>query len=323
MVTTLHNVPGANTPLVDREDERAILRDLARRADLGDGQLILLGGEAGIGKTTLALAVPTLAPPGVRMLIGRSYDLMETPPYGPWRDCFRHWPEGVGIPPAPLRMQGDEPETQDALFAQVQSAVTAIARSRLLILILDDLQWADPASLDLFRHLAHDLAGRRILIIGTYRNDELTDAHPLKALLPRLMRESPTTRLTLPRLLPANVTEMVTARFGTGRQIDALSRSVYRTTAGNPLFVWEMCRALVSAHAVRRTASIRRRSLRHPRHSRSWWRRASPASIRPQNGCWKWRRLSVKPSPSRSSARSSINRKRTSWRDWSRRQRHT
>jgi DNA-binding NarL/FixJ family response regulator/tetratricopeptide (TPR) repeat protein len=254
MVTTLHNVPDASTPLVDREDERAILRELARRADTGDGQLVLLGGEAGIGKTTLALAVPTLAPPGARLLIGHSYDLMETPPYGPWRDCFRHWPEGVGIPPAPLRMQGDEPQTQEALFAQVHSAVTALARSRLLILVLDDLQWADPASLDLFRHLAHDLAGRRILMIGTYRNDELTDAHPLKALLPRLMREMPTTRLTLPRLLPTNVTEMVTARFGAGRQIDALSRSVYQTTAGNPLFVWEMCRALVSAHAVRRTA---------------------------------------------------------------------
>lgn len=255
MVTTLHNVPDASTPLVDREDERAILRDLARRADTGDGQLVLLGGEAGIGKTTLALAVPTLAPRGARMLIGRNYDLMETPPYGPWRDCFRHWPEGAGIPAAPLQMQGDEPQTQDALFAQVQSAVTAIARSRLLVLILDDLQWADPASLDLFRHLAHDLAGRRIMIIGTFRNDELADTHPLKALLPRLMRESPTTRLTLSRLLPANVTEMVTARFGVGRQIDALSRSVYRTTAGNPLFVREMCHALVSARAVQRTAN--------------------------------------------------------------------
>jgi DNA-binding NarL/FixJ family response regulator len=254
MVTTPHNVPDANTPLVDREDERAILRDLARRADAGDGQLVLLGGEAGIGKTTLALAAPTLAPSGARVLIGRNYDLMETPPYGVWRDCFRHWPEGIGILPAPLSMHGDEPPTQDALFAQVQSAVAAIARSRLLVLVLDDLQWADPASLDLFRHLAHDLAGRRILMIGTYRNDDLTDAHPLKALLPRLMREMPTTRLTLPRLLPANVTEMVTAQFGTGRQIDALSRSVYRTTAGNPLFVWEMCRALVSARAVRRTA---------------------------------------------------------------------
>ena len=90
-------------------------------------------------------------------------------------------------------------------------------------------------------------------MIGTYRNDELTDAHPLKALLPRLMREAPTTRLMLPRLLPANVTEMVTAQFGAGQRVQALSRSVYETTAGNPLFVREMCRALVSAHAVRRT----------------------------------------------------------------------
>lgn len=252
-MTTSHDVLDAAVPLVDREDERAVLRDLAKAADGGSGQLVLLGGEAGIGKTTLALAAGTLAPHGARMLIGRSYDLMETPPYGPWRDSCRHWPEGTGIPPAPFQAGRDEPQTQEALFARVLAALTAIARSRLLILILDDLQWADPASLDLLRHLAHDLAGRRILIIGTYRNDELTDDHPLMALLPLLMREAPATRLILHRLLPANVTEMVTAQFGAGQQVDALSHSVYRTTAGNPLFVREMCRALVSARAVRRT----------------------------------------------------------------------
>ena len=107
MVTTTHNVPDAGAPLVNREDERAILRDLAQRADAGDGQLVLLGGEAGIGKTTLALATATLAPRGARVLVGRSYDLMETPPYGPWRDCFRRWPEGAEHParavPRPTR----------------------------------------------------------------------------------------------------------------------------------------------------------------------------------------------------------------------------
>lgn len=253
MATTIHDVLDAAVPLVNREDERAILRDLARAADGGGGHLVLLGGETGIGKTTLALATGALAPHGARTLIGRSYDLMETPPYGPWRDCFRHWTEGPGLPPAPFPARRDEPQTQEALFARVLRALTAIARSRLLILILDDLQWADPVSLDLLRHLAHDLAGRRILIIGTYRNDELTDDHPLMALLPRLMREAPTTRLILHRLLPANVTEMVTAQFGAGQQVDTLSHSVYRTTAGNPLFVREMCRALVTARAVRRT----------------------------------------------------------------------
>ncbi len=253
MATTVHDLLDAAVPLVNRDDERAVLRDLVRRADAGDGHLLLLGGEAGIGKTTLALATTTIAPQGARTLIGRCYDLMETPPYGPWRDCFRCWPEGVGIPPAPFHGPQAEPRTQEALFAQVQTALTAIARAQLLVLILDDLQWADPASLDLLRHLAHDLGGRRILIIGTYRNDELTDTHPLKALLPRLMRETPNTRLIVPRLLPANVAEMVTAHFGTGQRMAALSRSVYETTAGNPLFVREMCRALVSAHAVRRT----------------------------------------------------------------------
>ncbi len=252
MATTAHNALDAAVPLVNRDEERETLRACVRRAAAGDGQLLLLGGEAGIGKTTLALVTGTFAPHGTRTLIGRSYDLMETPPYGPWRDCFRQMPEGIGVPPVPFHGQHDEPQTQEALFARVQGALTALARTTLLILILDDLQWADPASLDLLRHLAHGLAGQRIFIIGTYRDDELTDAHPLKSLLPRLMREAPTTRLIVPHLRSANVAEMVTAQFGKGRQIDALSRSVYETTAGNPLFVREMCRALVSAHAVRR-----------------------------------------------------------------------
>ncbi|MDQ6602503.1 MAG: AAA family ATPase [Chloroflexota bacterium] len=253
MVTTAHSALDAAVPLVNRDDERAILRDRVRKADAGEGQLILLGGEAGIGKTTLALLASSFAPGGARTLIGRSYDLMETPPYGLWHDCFRRWPEGVGIPPAPFHGQHDGPQTQEALFVRVQTAIAAIARTKMLILILDDLQWADPASLDLLRHLAHHLAEQRILIIGTYRNDELTDAHPLTPLLPRLMREAPTTRLLVPHLLPANVAEMVTAHFGAGRRMDALARSVFETTAGNPLFVREMCRALVSARAVRRT----------------------------------------------------------------------
>ncbi len=253
-MTIIRDRSDAAAPLVGRDAEQALLRDLARQADAGAGQLVLLGGEAGIGKTTLALAAAALAPPGARSLIGHAYDLMETPPYGPWRDCFRRWPVGIGIPPAPLQTQGDDPPTQDALFAQVQRALTSLTRAHLLIVILDDLQWADPASLDLLRHIAHDLANRRMLILCTYRGDELTSDHPLAALLPRLMREAPTTRIRLPRLIPAMVTRMVMGQFGAGQQIEALSHSIYQTTAGNPLFVREMCRALVSARAVRRTA---------------------------------------------------------------------
>ncbi len=79
----IRDLADTSTPFVNRDDERAILRALARQADAGNGQLVLLGGEAGIGKTTLALATVTLAPHGARLLIGHGYDLMETPPYGP------------------------------------------------------------------------------------------------------------------------------------------------------------------------------------------------------------------------------------------------
>jgi DNA-binding CsgD family transcriptional regulator len=252
MVTTLYEPPD-DAPLINCDDERALLRDLCARAAAGHGQLVLIGGEAGIGKTTLARTAASGAPEGSRVLIGHSYDLMETPPYGPWRESLRRWPEGVGPPAPPFGGRDDAPQTQEALFSRVQATLITLARTRPLILILDNIQWADPASLDLLRHIAHDLATRRILILCTYRTDELTATDPLAALLPRLLREAPTTRLILSRFAPALVTEMVAAQFGAGQQTLALSRSVYRTTAGNPLFVREMCRALIAAHAVQQT----------------------------------------------------------------------
>ena len=211
---------------------------------------MLLGGEIGIGKTTLALAIPTLAPPAP-LPVGRSYDLMETPPYGPWRDCFPPLAGGAGLPARAIPAQGEEPRRRRP-SSHKSTPRRGDRATRLLILVLDDIQWADPASLDLFRHLAHDLAGRRILMICTYRNDELTAAHPLKPPAPPCAGCADDAHSSAP--LHARECH----RDGDGAvwlraANPTLSRSVYRTTAGNPLFVREMCRALVSTRAVRQT----------------------------------------------------------------------
>jgi len=165
----------AAPPLVGRERELAILREALTAALAGRGSLVLIGGEAGIGKTALAEALCAEAiGRGALVLIGRCYDLSETPP-----------------PLAPLA--GDEgagPDGQAALFGRVRDFLVAAASRRPLVLVLDDLHWADPASLDLLRFLARDLAPLPVLIVAIYRAEELTRHHPLFSLLPVLVREA-------------------------------------------------------------------------------------------------------------------------------------
>ena len=95
------------------------------------------------------------------MLVGRCYDLTETPPYGPWVELFRRYPhtDGMPLPPPAFAERGvlGGAASQAALFGQVVDFFTALVASQPVVLLLDDLHWADPASLDLLRFLARSL----------------------------------------------------------------------------------------------------------------------------------------------------------------------
>src|SRR5205823_3382261 len=138
----------------------------------GRGGLVLIGGEAGIGKTTLAEALGREAlERGARLAIGRCYDLTDTPPYGPWRAALAPLPAAPDLPPLPAALAPTgrgEAASQAALFAQARAFLAAAAAERPLVLLLDDLHWADPASLDLLRHLAREAAALPLLLLVTY-----------------------------------------------------------------------------------------------------------------------------------------------------------
>jgi predicted ATPase len=174
---------GPTAPLVGRGSERVVLREELATAVAGHGRLILIGGEAGIGKTTLAndLAAEA-AQRGALVLIGHCYDLTNTPPYGPWLDLFGTISPQEPSLPVPIAFAGGRLQAsivdQAALFAEVREVFLRLTEIHPVLLVLEDLHWADPASIELLRSLAAHVTHQALLIVGTYRVDELTRQHP-------------------------------------------------------------------------------------------------------------------------------------------------
>src|SRR6478672_3441172 len=158
----------APSPLVGRAREQAILRECLAAACAGNGSLALIGGEAGIGKTALAESICRDATEqGARVLVGRCFDLAETPAYGPWLYLFEryHTDGGPPLPPAfsePGRVGAVA--NQAALFRQVLDFLRAITAQHPVLLLLDDLHWADAATRDLLRFLAQSIDTLRLLV---------------------------------------------------------------------------------------------------------------------------------------------------------------
>ncbi len=242
---------------VGRERELGILRDLLAAAGTGKGSLVLIGGEAGIGKTALAETVcQEAAARDARVLVGRCYDLTETPPYGPWVELFGRYRQADAMPPPPavfaVRGTVGAVASQMALFIAVEDFLTALAVRQPIVVLLDDLHWSDPASLDLLRFLARSVAGLPLLVLVTYRSDELTRRHPLSALLPHLAREASAARIDLGRLNHSAVRALVDARYGLADDdAQRLVRYLQERAEGNALFVGELLRSLGEADILR------------------------------------------------------------------------
>jgi DNA-binding CsgD family transcriptional regulator len=239
--------------LVGRERELTTLRAALDAALVGHGSLVLIGGEAGIGKTSLAeWALAEAQEQGATVLAGRCYDLSETPPYGPWAEALAGAPaDDDRLPPLPDLLGETDATNQGSLILQARAYLTALAARRPLVLLLDDLHWADPASLDLLRVVARGLAGRPLLLLATYRAEEIGGTHPLAVLLPLLVGEARAARLDLRPLDRAAIAALVAARYALGaadrsRLVDYLAGR----SEGNPLFLGELLRTLEQEGAL-------------------------------------------------------------------------
>ena len=229
---------GTGDGIVRRRGELEALRGWLDTAREGGGRLVLCVGEPGIGKTRLAQELAGVAPAGgTTVAWGRCAEAEGPPAFWPWRQVLR----SLNVDPDTV-LGGDveSPEDRFGVFEAVSAAVCGAAGTRGLVVILDDIHWADEPSLLVLRHLAVQIADVRLLTFATFRRVE--PARVLRHALPDLLRSSAVERLDLRGFGLAEVREQLSRTSAGASEVAA--RTVLEVTGGNPLFVREVARAM-------------------------------------------------------------------------------
>ena len=261
----------AGPTLVGRTTELSRLReaviDVARRR----GSSILLLGEAGIGKSRLVTEV--LAPETVaaRAFVGFAHESERSLAFGPWLDAFRNggvprdaetltrlgsnaratltrlFPE-LGQPPS----SGSSPIDARVLFEAVDQVISTVAADRPLVLVLEDLHWADELSGQLFAFVARRSRSRPVLLVGTARTEDWSES-PVRPALDELERDRLLSPLPLGPLSESETLQLVRSMARTGTAHDVARRGgarIWAMSQGNPLVVVEAMHALTDGAAA-------------------------------------------------------------------------
>lgn len=229
---------------------------------------VLIGGEAGVGKTRLLSEFRARADAaGARYLAGACMDLGEgSRPYDPLVAALRPWlrsldedeferivgparaeilrlvpdlgPAG-GLPAGP---EPSTPSTQSLLFLQLLGMIERLSTETATVIALEDLHWADRSTRDMFHFLVRNIGHGRVMLIGTYRTDEVNERHPLLELLAELQRTGRVERLELPRFSRSEVNEQLTGILGQPPSRPLVAR-IHERGGGNPFFSEELLAA--------------------------------------------------------------------------------
>lgn len=260
--------------LVGRDAELTAFDAALARAAEGDATVLLLGGDAGVGKTRLVTEYGRRATAGgATALSGACLELGAVSlPYGPFVEALRGLLAAVPADRAarllgrarseiarllpelgPTREAvtevGPLETAQARLFEQLLGLFHRLGADAPVLLVLEDLHWADQSTRDLLAFLVHSLRDARVLIVATYRSDELSRQHPLRAALARWEREPAAERIDL-RPFDRLESDEFLAAIGHVRPDPGLAAEVFARSEGNPFFAEELLLAAEAGSAA-------------------------------------------------------------------------
>jgi serine/threonine protein kinase/tetratricopeptide (TPR) repeat protein len=267
--------------LIDRVEEIRLLREAVDRAVRGEGGIVFLHGEAGIGKTRLARELGAYARlRGMQVLYGRCPALFRmdgVPPYVLWSEVIKDYlqmcaPEQlyrvIGYYPGEVcklvpevkQKLGSVPQSlpispdqeRDRLFEAVSQFVINISKEAPLLVVLDDLQWTDQSSLLLLHYLARGIYRESLLLLGAYRDTDIDERHPLSPVLTELNRERLLQSAPLKRMSFNDVSEMIKHILEQEDVPNEFCELIYDKTRGNPFFVEEVIKSLKEEEIIYR-----------------------------------------------------------------------
>jgi class 3 adenylate cyclase len=263
--------------LVGRERELDLLEDALIASNRGRGQVVVIAGEAGVGKTRLVNALRvSAARAGTAVMSGSCSEADLTLPYMPFVEGIGNYLASVDgeriktrLGPATRRQLGhlfpqlelsppdevgDPGQARMRLYEALLTLLQFAAEQRGLLLILEDLHWADASTRELLDYLARRVRRSRILILGTYRSDELHRRHPLQPLVQAWQRAGTIETVQLPPLDPPGVGRMTSAIFDGAPVEDELRDFLFARTEGNPFVLEEFLKAALDQGDIFKTA---------------------------------------------------------------------
>jgi DNA-binding SARP family transcriptional activator len=268
---------GVGRVFVGRDAELDQLLAAWKEALVGGRRLVVVGGEPGVGKTRLAAALAAeVHAEGATVLAGRCDEDLGVP-YQPLVEALRHLTDHTSdahlvrrlgrfggelvrlvpdlaqrTPRLPPPLHADPETERYRLFDAVAAWLAATSQDAPILLVLDDLQWAAKPTLLLLRHIVRATEPMQLLMVGTYRDTELSRAHPLGELLADLRRDAAAQRIALSGLDAAGVAAYLEKAGGHDLSDEdwALARAIHAETEGNPFFVGEVVRHLAESGAV-------------------------------------------------------------------------
>ena len=274
---------------IGRQREITDLKSVLEDALSGQGRMVTLVGEPGIGKTRTAEELAAHAAlRGAKVLWGRCYEDIGTPPYWPWVQAIRSYvrerdPEqlrsemGPGaadiaeivsevrekLPDLEEAPPLDDPEqTRFRLFVSIAAFLKGASAAQPMVLMLDDLHWADKPSLRLLEFVAREVSEARLLLVGTYRDVELNRGDPLAQTLGELARQRLFERVLLQGMAKDELSRFLEVATGLTPP-PGLVEDVHARTEGNPLFVTEVVRLLVQEGELTPERLSERKTVQH------------------------------------------------------------